>query len=234
MPSSSHESPITDPDSVTSRELLAMSLRSLSRNVSLSTSPRSTMAIYLRWLEIHRQEPSRRTEHWTNTIMHWTQSLASRHFHVSEVVAEVRKWQEDHGPFQSKWHRHPPTQSDIERAFKDYPRTCEDKKLLDCMGDSYRPQESDSKWRDRSREKMRPDEFWGEGYYNKEQRNAAKRKFQENFEGPPPPNYICNRCDKKGMLLFWLTKICFSIGALNCNSVEKTSIARKERSARES
>src|SRR6187402_556865 len=175
MSSSSHDSPITDPNLVTNHQLRNMSLRSLSRNLPLSISSRSTMSIYLRWLEIHRQERSRRTEHWSNTIMHWCQSLASRRFHVSGVIAEVSKWKEHNGPFSSKYHRLPPTQVDIERAFKEIPRTYENRKLADGMGESYRPLESDSKWKDKYHEKSKSDESQGEGYSDRGQRSTQKK-----------------------------------------------------------
>jgi hypothetical protein len=29
-------------------------------------------------------------------------------------------------------------------------------------------------------------------------RGKAKKRHPDNFDGPPPPNYICNRCEKKG------------------------------------
>lgn len=63
---------ITDPDRISSRKLFGLSQRDLSKRLPLSTSTRATFDVYLRWLEVQRLEESKRTEHWSNTVMHCT------------------------------------------------------------------------------------------------------------------------------------------------------------------
>ncbi|KAL5316708.1 hypothetical protein ACEPPN_015758 [Leptodophora sp. 'Broadleaf-Isolate-01'] len=207
------EDVITDPDSISNRDLHRLSQRELSKRLPLTTSTRATFSIYLRWLEVHRTEPSARTEHWSNTLMHWAQSLASRRFSVEEVVDEVERWKSDNGPFNAKPYRSPPTEGEIRKAFEVDPKTHPDRKTEN-MGDSYRPESR----RERERERE-----WGLGWSRVEERGSRREKSVEEsswherkiedswresprdkrhvdktkFDGLPPPNYICNRCGEK-------------------------------------
>lgn len=186
---------------MSSSALLDISLTQLSKALPQTTSPRATFSIYLRWLDVHRREPTKCTEHWQNTLLHWTQSLRSRGFREYEIVAAVEDWKDANGPFQSQWRRYPPRPKEIAQAFDpEMERTRQMERVrtrerdlavrLDRpLGDSYRNQglsygASDSPHRSRP------------------EPNRAKKKGKyhpENYEGNPPPNYICNRCGKKGM-----------------------------------
>jgi hypothetical protein len=201
---------ISDPDSISSDDLFKISLQQLSKNLPQTTSSRATLFIYLRWLEVHRQNPSKRTDHWQNTLLHWAQSLRSRGFRESEIVATVEDWKDANGPFSSQWRRYPPSPKDIGKAFdemekkyrgddRDRDERNQEPSLADRLdrplGDSYRPKESgygSENSPQRSRDEV------------KEAKMKAKKHKQENFEGKPPPNYICNRCGRKGM---WRTHV---------------------------
>jgi hypothetical protein len=196
---------IDDPDSMSSDDLFKLSLQQLSKNLPQTTSSRATLSIYLRWLEIHRQKLSQRTDHWQNTLLHWTQSLRSRGFRESEIVATVEDWKDANGPFRSQCRRYPPSPKDIGKAFdeveKKYRGDNKDReldlaeRLNRPLGDSYRPNES-SYGSGNSPPRSRNE--------SKEAKVKSKKHKQENFEGKPPPNYICNRCGRKGM---WGTHI---------------------------
>jgi hypothetical protein len=112
-------------------------------------------------------------------------------------VAKVDDWKETNGPFRSKWRRYPPMKDDIAKAFDEMKtRVVErmergiDRDLverIDRFGDSYRPSDSiygpdDSPTRSRS-----------DGA-----RGKIKKRTPENYDGKPPPNYVCNRCGQKG------------------------------------
>lgn len=202
------EGPITDPDSIANRELFRMSQRNLSKRLPTRTSARATFAIYLRWLEVHRQEPSSRTEHWSNTVMHWAQSLASRHFTQEEVIDEVNRWKRDNGPFSSNPYRYPPNEGEIRKAFQENPKTYEERKLVERMPDHdlYRPLGSRG---EKEKERGRLNERRGESrleespsrdfrWNESSDRNERKRVYSTKYDGVPPPNYICNRCNKPG------------------------------------
>lgn len=84
-------------------------------------SSRRVLAIYLRWLEIHRQESSKSTYHWPNTLLHWAQALKHRGFGEIELINEVDKWKEANGPFRSYTRRYPPMPREIAKAFEGTP-----------------------------------------------------------------------------------------------------------------
>ncbi|KAI9054841.1 hypothetical protein LZ554_001985 [Drepanopeziza brunnea f. sp. 'monogermtubi'] len=195
---------IIDPYAITDRELFHISQRSLSKSLSAQVSSRATFAIYLRWLEVHRQEPSRRSEHWSNTVMHWVQSLRSRGYQEEEVIGRVEEWVRQEGPWTARSHRHPPTERDIRKAFGEGARqqregrnleermdrerlavTYDERKVSVRMmsggHDIYRP--SDSMF-------QKPEEAW--------ERKERKRIEQYKLDLPPPMKYVCNRCGKKG------------------------------------
>ncbi|KAH7312959.1 hypothetical protein BKA65DRAFT_542512 [Rhexocercosporidium sp. MPI-PUGE-AT-0058] len=205
---------ITDPDSISDKDLHRLSQRDLSKRLPLTTSTRATFSVYLRWLEVHRTGPSARTEHWSNTLMHWAQSLASRRFSAEEVVDEVERWKRENGRLiiNAKPYRSPPTEGEIRKAFDDDPKTHPERKT-EKMGDSYRPEsrrEREREWRLEScdqdrvlrgerrvveqswRDRRAAEELWKE--IPKDRKHIDKTKF----DGPPPSNYICNRCGEKG------------------------------------
>ncbi|KAG4438724.1 hypothetical protein IFR05_005804 [Cadophora sp. M221] len=202
---------IIDPDGVSDRDLHRLSQRELSKRLPFVTSTRATFSIYLRWLEVHRTEPSTRTEHWSNTLMHWAQSLAARKFSVEEVVDEVERWKSDNGPFNAKPYRSPPTEGEIRKAFEGDPKAHSERKT-EKMGDSYRPESRREKERERrmesrdeereSRRERRVEESsWRDRKIEDSWRESPKDKRhveKAKFDGPPPPNYICNRCGEKG------------------------------------
>jgi hypothetical protein len=188
---------------MTRDSLFEISLTKLSKSLPQTTPSRATLSIYLRWLEVHRREPTQRTEHWHNTLLHWTQSLRSRGFREYEIVAAVEDWKDANGPFRSQWRRYPPSPREIGRAFdeameksrererersRDRSRGHDVASRLDRpLSDSYKPKNSshgpgDSPHRSR----------------HESNRFKKTKRQQENFEGKPPPSYICNRCGKKG------------------------------------
>ncbi len=189
---------ITDPDLISTKALIKLPLRQLSTSLPQTTSSRATLSIYLRWLVAHCQQPSKLTDQWQNTLLHWTQSLSSRGFRESEIIRTVEDWKEANGPFRSINKRYLPTPKDIGLAFdemeKKYRREERVRKesladrLNRPLGDSHRP-------RDRTiRSGDSPPQT------KHDSAKAKKKKHNpENFEGKPPGNYICNRCGHKGM-----------------------------------
>jgi len=162
---------IMDPLDLTDKELLRMPLKMLSKNISLTTSSRQTMDIYLRWLEVHRQEPTKLSEHWSNTLLHWSQSLRTRGFRASDIIADVEDWKDqmkrERGPFRSYERRYPPMPADIRRAF-----------------------DEDEGVRDREKDKDKE---------NKRPPRQGAGHLPDEFLHAPPKGYICNRCGGKGM-----------------------------------
>jgi hypothetical protein len=131
------------------QRLLETSLKTLGKTLSPATSTQATMALYLRWLEVHRREPTRLSEPWDNCMRNWAQALKSRGLSQHEVIDELRRWKATKGPFPAVDQRHVPTPDDVLDAF-----------------------------------------------------NGRSRKGYtalENYQGPPPKNYVCNRCSIPGM-----------------------------------
>lgn len=188
-----------DPSSLTDRELLKMPLRHLAKNISLTTSSRNTMAVYLRWLEIHRQEPSKLSEHWSNTLMHWVQSLRSRGFRENELILEVNAWQEENGPFRSVEKRYPPTSKDIMNVFGDGNEPLvpvSERKYLERERARERP------WDERREESIRKENSYRlskEAKEAKEARWLLRDVSRNPYQETPPKSYTCNRCGEKGM-----------------------------------
>jgi hypothetical protein len=197
---------IWDPYAMSNNDLFDLSLAQLAKSLPQDTSFHPTFFIYLRWLEVHRREPTKRTEHWQNTLLHWTQSLRSRGFRETDIVTAVEDWKEANGPFHSWWRRYPPTPKDIFKAF-DEMRSSEKKIELDRdrdlaerlnrpLGGSYRPKESSHESTNSPPSKPQ----WSKA------KKEGKKHRPEVYEQKPPPNYICNRCGEKGA---WRTR--FSI-----------------------
>jgi hypothetical protein len=169
--------PVAVPDD----DLLSLSLSTFNKNCKGSSQ--ETMSTFLRWLEVHRQNPSKFTPVWSDIILQWSQSLRSRGFRESEVVYEMKKWKEANEPFRPFTRRYPPMPADIERAYRDEPTSLKARDKMrerDRMGDSYRPS-------DPLKEETKYD------YYR-----PSEKKQPFNFVGPPPLNYVCNRCGRKG------------------------------------
>lgn len=113
-----HEETIRHPHALTDRDLHDMALRDISRKLSLTTSVRTTVEVYLRWLEVHRTRPSNKSKSWDNLVWQWAQSLRQRGIRESELIKAVRAWKDEHGPF-PKSEREPPRTKDIQKAFDD-------------------------------------------------------------------------------------------------------------------
>lgn len=158
-----------DSATVTDQELLQTSLSDLSKKLSSDIPSRLQLSIYLRWLELHRQNETRLTEHWVNTLLHWAQSLRSRGFREDELIREVNMWKDRHekenGAFRSKTNRYPPGTREISNA--------------------YREKSKAQHWNPREQDTRRIETY--------DDRDPAAK-----FLGKPPPNYICNRCGQTG------------------------------------
>jgi hypothetical protein len=171
-----HDTTITEPDSVKNTQLLETSLNTLSKTLPRTTSSRATMSIYLRWLEAHRQRPTKFSEDWENCIMHWAQSLKSRGFTKEEVISELRKWRTSQNRLDSEIARVPATSRDIADAFDDVNSRSREGRCSK-NGDSWRPN------------------------YELDAAIALpprKKNSGDNYHGPPPRNYVCNRCSIPG------------------------------------
>jgi hypothetical protein len=194
---------IVEPDFMSTADLITLSLRQFSSSLPETTSSRATLTIYLRWLEAHRQQPSKVTEHWQNTLLHWAQSLRSRGFLESEIIRAVEDWKEANGPFRSKDRRYPPTSRDIGMAFDEMEKKhrgderVQKETLADRLdrplGDSHRPKDTS----------IRSGDSPPRSKHDFEKAKKKKNKVR-NFEGKPPGNYICNRCGHRGM---WRTVV---------------------------
>ena len=167
-----------DPQYWSDSELLLSSLSTLSRTFGQALSNRRTLAVYLKWLEVHRRNPSDLTKAWDNTLLHWSQALKARGFEKEEVMNAVKEWKAENGPFESTldaWgHRRcPPMSYDIAKAWAD--------------ADTHVPLLSSGLKHTNS---WRPLHRSG-GYHAK----------PEDFQGTPAGDYVCNRCGTKGMSL---------------------------------
>ncbi|TVY42128.1 putative RING finger protein [Lachnellula occidentalis] len=186
---------ILDPSSLTDEELLKMPLKHIAKNISLTTSSRITMSAYLRWLEIHRCSSSKLSEHWSNTLMHWVQSLRSRGFLEHELISEVNAWKEENGPFRSVEKRHLPNAKNIMKVFGDGtepPFPLDERRYL-----GREPRERP--WDERREESSRTEDQYR---LKKEAKSAGYLSrwddSRDQYQAPPPKGYICNRCGGKG------------------------------------
>ncbi|EPE31428.1 hypothetical protein GLAREA_12731 [Glarea lozoyensis ATCC 20868] len=197
---------ISSPAKLTDRQLFTMPLREFSKSISLTTSFSTTADVYLRWLEVHRVRRSEFTEHWENTIIHWVQSLRARGFKEGDLINEIRIWKERSGPLIEVYGRQPPGSRDVEKAY-DRPLNKNQLPHANSMeGDPRRrenprdlfelPYDDDTEELQRVRNESRLEKSY-EIY-----KSSSKKKTMENFAGPPPPSYVCNRCGKKGMFHF--------------------------------
>lgn len=183
-PTFSHrEKTIEEPDRVSNSQLLQTSLHNIAQTLPRTTSARATFSIYLRWLEVHRKHPSKLSEHWDNTVLHWAQSLKQRGFNKSDVVNELQRWTESQPSsiYKDSNGRFPPKSRDIAAAFENIkPSHYRQERSSRDTGDSWRP--SDGRGPSTS-------SVWG-----------SRKNPSADFSGPPPKNYICNRCSKPGTL----------------------------------
>jgi hypothetical protein len=123
-----NDTTISRVESMSNEELFETSLSALSRKLSASLSSRQTFVVYLNWLEVHRQRPSKLTEHWDNTLLHWAQALRTRGFTLDRLISEVQTWVQDNRPVRSH-RRSPPEPHDLAKAYPAAER----------IGYSYRP-----------------------------------------------------------------------------------------------
>ena len=146
--------------------------------------------------------------------MHWCQSLASKGFGVREVADEVSRWKRDRERWKTevemererKRGRLIPSESEVRKAFEDDPKASGQRKSereRERMGDSYRPGSSSRRDADTRKRDGRGDErdLWRGMWENSREVSPKSRKNDEQakFDGPPPPNYVCNRCNVPGM-----------------------------------
>lgn len=191
---------ITDPESIHWHDLLEMSLGQLSRSLPMSTKFRPTINTFLRWLDVHREAdpPPRTSDNWDETIARWAKELKSRDFRKKEIIAELEDYKAHVGTQKSRIRRYLPTSRDIHDAFN---------------GDGQHSTSKGKKEREKDREKSatitrgrdRGSSWRLEPNLGERDTNMMmpiKKKSQPpdgTFDGPPPKNYICNRCNKPGM-----------------------------------
>jgi predicted SnoaL-like aldol condensation-catalyzing enzyme len=187
------------PAELSDHQLLNMPLRNLSKGISLTISLSTTARVYLRWIELHRVQKTKFTEHWDNTILHWIQSLRARGFKEQDIINEMRFWKQKTGPLPSVEGRRLPELCDIEKAYKE---------ISECSGETKSKDKTN--WKHEIPRVDLPISYDDEPrrpYYAKEEnsfekyRSFPKKKLYENLQGPPPPSYVCNRCGKKGVFL---------------------------------
>jgi hypothetical protein len=195
------EETIRYPDELSDRQLFSMSLRSLSKGISLTTSSRITFDVYIRWLEVHRQRPSNTTKQWENTLWQWACSLRARGFKEGELTREIRAWKDHVAPLRLVDGRHPPESRDVEKAFFDQANMQIQSKRTDGLVWKRAELREDIilSYDDESPPKRVKGERREETVYEKYRSSSSNKKALENYVGPPPPSYTCNRCDKKGM-----------------------------------
>ncbi|RDL35680.1 uncharacterized protein BP5553_06292 [Venustampulla echinocandica] len=172
----------TETDELTDNDLSVLSLKQLSRSVNLTTSPDSTLSIYLRWLEIHRQLKPNPSRPWRSTLARWVSALSSRGFCQSELANKVNIWKEQHGPFKDCARRPPPTPLDIEEAFTYLRRADWHREGKDAT--RHRSVQSSNQSSTKAAHKESSFKTW--------------KATMEGSRGPPPRDYVCKRCDKKG------------------------------------
>jgi hypothetical protein len=112
-----------DPWALTGLDLHKITLSTLSKALPPDFPAKSTVELYLRWLEMHRKNPTKGTEHWANTTLHWAQALRARGISESDLLWTLHTWKEAtikaKGHFRISWDRYPPMPQDIRRAFED-------------------------------------------------------------------------------------------------------------------
>ncbi|CAG8983271.1 hypothetical protein HYALB_00002708 [Hymenoscyphus albidus] len=215
-----HEEVIKNPHALTDRDLWNMRLKDVSDKLPLTTSVRTTMEFYLRWLEVHRTRPTSKTNSWENTIWQWAQSLRRRGIREGELIRSIRDWKEDNGPFPVT-ERRPPRTKDIEKAFDDpaLPPRKKDEDLMTwkradpaTLEPAPRRQDHHSMHSDRvarierEREESRERRYHdhgresGDSYESKKMYpfSSKQKPSLEAYLQPPPPSYVCNRCHKRG------------------------------------
>jgi len=125
--------------------------------------------------------------------MQWSQSLRARGFTESDLGERIKEWkeqwQEKNGPFRSSERRYPPMPADIARGF-DHQNSNKSSIIAAATSNLDR----------------------GISDY-------SIKPNMMNFDGPPPKNYVCNRCGLKGeiLLLFGLYGNIMSQLVKHCN-----------------
>jgi hypothetical protein len=177
-----------DPESLTDGDLVSTSLSNLAKNLNPAISAAAMFNVYLRWLEVHRNNPSQLTLYWPNTVVQWVASLKARSFTKDDIVSTVEKWREKNGPFTSskEWDepRYPPSNIEIAKAFDGRHIGRKDRTSGSRQGRQREnsPENTIIRYRERSHDN-------GRGRGNRKLNNE---KIQV------PAKYVCNRCDKSG------------------------------------
>ncbi|CZR62097.1 uncharacterized protein PAC_11994 [Phialocephala subalpina] len=201
-------------EGLSERTVCTISISTLSKTLHPDTTKRETFATFFRWFDIHRKNPTQLTVQWPNVLTHWVQRLASRGFTEEEIAEEVNIWTRQIHLDSCDQRRLPPTTVDISKALGTMPtdEKPRDNKIRDEIR-SRRERETDSWWTsDSSRGEMRDDitnptfrrgdrrkeEMTDLSNSSKAERTAYKRKMADVYGQPPPSNYVCNRCNKKG------------------------------------
>jgi hypothetical protein len=198
-----HDETISDPAELSDRQLFSIPLRNLSKRISLTTSLSTTAKVYIRWLEVHRTRGSSFIGQWENTIRQWAQSLRARGFKEQDFINEVRAWKNQVGPLVPVKGRCPPGSRDIEKAYRDPTNQI---KHTNIKGDSNWKREKTQddfvlSYNDGIEQSCRAREESRYDSPHEKSKSSSKKKTLENYMGPPPPSYVCNRCGKKGIVL---------------------------------
>ncbi|KAF8857235.1 hypothetical protein BDZ45DRAFT_691103 [Acephala macrosclerotiorum] len=177
-------------EGLSERAVCTISISTLSKTLHPDSTKRETFETFFRWFDIHRKNPTQLTVQWPNVLTHWVQRLASRGFTEQEIAEEVNIWTIQSPPLSSDRRRLPQTAIDINKALGTM--TATDGRSRDDKNRDEKKAKREHEtnfWRlsDSSRREM-----------SKAERTAHKRKLSEVYEQPPPSNYVCNRCDKKG------------------------------------
>lgn len=134
--------------------------------------------------------------------MHWIHSLAARNFTQEEIYAEVSAWKRKNSPSTTSV-RHFPTKEEIRLAWPQDLKGKEKEKFESVeMGDSWKPKESRREGEESMktrRESSRLEELRELSNYAEKKPARERKNPVDMFDKPPPANYICNRCGKKGM-----------------------------------
>lgn len=125
--------------------------------------------------------------------MHWVQSLAHRGFTEKQIGDEVY-----HRMGFQVQNRPPPSREDVAHAIETMPKSWQEKgsKTENMSRSSEMEGSAGDTWR-----KASPDEdIWGSdvGDYERKGYQSGKKRGADAYDGPPPGNYVCNRCGEKG------------------------------------
>jgi hypothetical protein len=181
---------IRDPEKWSEVDFLNTSLNHLSRTLSHSLSHKRTLAVYFNWIEAHRRQVTELTEDWGETIIYWILALRSRGFGREQLIDAINEYRTKNGIYSER--------INVSRyQIRCFPMVYDLKKAWAAAYPGAENQEY----------------YWsGSGKYVKQQETQPFKKVnqpfnkerqypkQEDFEGTPPGNYVCNRCRRPGMM----------------------------------